>query len=188
MFTENSSLSSHHSSLFSLDIAKENPSSPRNNNTSNNNSNNFGEEFEEDDEEFEENNADIMEEEFATPFHWTDGGNNVYLVGSFTKWLENKVPMKKEENKENNNNKNNNNKHDVWSALVFLKVGIYSYKFIVDGEWRYATDQTKITDENGNINNCLSVTFPRRRLSSFLHSLFLLLLFILLLLLFILFY
>ncbi len=31
------------------------------------------------------------------------------------------------------------------------------YKFIVDGEWKYAPDQTAMYDEQGNVNNVLEV-------------------------------
>jgi len=31
------------------------------------------------------------------------------------------------------------------------------YKFIVDGEWKYAADQTAMYDEQGNVNNVLEV-------------------------------
>jgi len=31
------------------------------------------------------------------------------------------------------------------------------YKFIVDGEWKYAADQTVMYDEQGNVNNVLEV-------------------------------
>ena len=31
------------------------------------------------------------------------------------------------------------------------------YKFIVDGEWRYAAEQTAMYDELGNVNNVLEV-------------------------------
>ena len=35
--------------------------------------------------------------------------------------------------------------------------GTYQYKFIVDNEWRFATDQPTVRDEMGNINNCITV-------------------------------
>jgi hypothetical protein len=35
--------------------------------------------------------------------------------------------------------------------------GTYQYKFIVDNEWRFATDQPTVRDEMGNINNCVTV-------------------------------
>ena len=35
--------------------------------------------------------------------------------------------------------------------------GVYQYKFIVDGEWKYAPDQPAMYDEMGNVNNVLEV-------------------------------
>ena len=46
----------------------------------------------------------------------------VLLVGSFTKWQQDAIPMKK-------------GKDGVWAAKVELPPGSYSYRFIVDGEW-----------------------------------------------------
>ena len=35
------------------------------------------------------------------------------------------------------------------------------YKFIVDGEWKYAPDQPAMYDEMGNVNNVLEVQVSR---------------------------
>jgi len=47
---------------------------------------------------------------------------------------------------------------DVFSVTVDLPAGIHSYKFIVDGVWRYAKDQPTLPDRSGNINNCCSIS------------------------------
>ena len=107
-----------------------------------------------------QNSIEDIDEEYPTSFHWTEGGSSVFLVGNFTKWLEEKVPMKKEENS------------NVWSTIIHLPVGIHSYKFLVDNEWRFGSDQTRITDENGNINNCLSVTSSKKSFILFYFVLF----------------
>lgn len=36
-------------------------------------------------------------------------------------------------------------------------VGRVQYKFIVDGKWRYATDQPAMYDDQNNVNNVLEV-------------------------------
>ena len=79
-----------------------------------------------------------------TAFHWTQGGEEVLIVGSFSGWKE-FLPMKKEGNGK------------IFSYTTDLPVGIHSYKFVVDGEWRYADEQEQIKDQNGNINNCISI-------------------------------
>jgi hypothetical protein len=125
-------------------------------------------------------------ETVPTSFHWTDGGSSVFLVGSFSQWRE-YIPMIKEPNptsssNSNSNNNNNNNKANdtdngqadddspsrkvsfddsedsVFSVTIDLAPGIHSYKFIVDGVWRYAPDQPILPDQRGNINNCCAIS------------------------------
>jgi len=48
---------------------------------------------------------------------------SVMLVGDFTQWQQNPVPMKRDAN-------------GVWSAMVALGPGTHRYRFLVDGEWR----------------------------------------------------
>ena len=36
-----------------------------------------------------------------------------------------------------------------------MKRGVHTFKFIVDGEWRYAPEQKSKADEWGNINNVI---------------------------------
>lgn len=79
-----------------------------------------------------------------TSFHWTHGGQEVFLVGTFTGWKD-RIKMEKESD-------------FIFSHVVDLPLGIHSYKFVVDGEWKYCPDQEQISDCNGNINNCISVT------------------------------
>ena len=48
----------------------------------------------------------------------------------------------------------------VFNISVDLPEGIHSYKYIVDGLWKFAIDQPQIADAHGNVNNCISVTRP----------------------------
>lgn len=43
------------------------------------------------------------------------------------------------------------------SVLLVLPSGIYHYKFIVDGEWKYIPDLPFVADEMGNVCNLLDV-------------------------------
>lgn len=43
------------------------------------------------------------------------------------------------------------------TLVKMLAPGVYQYKFIVDGEWRYAADQPAVLDEMGNVNNLVEV-------------------------------
>ncbi len=47
---------------------------------------------------------------------------SVMLVGDFTQWQENPIPLKKQ-------------KSGVWKTSVSLAPGAYHYRFLVDGQW-----------------------------------------------------
>jgi len=48
---------------------------------------------------------------------------SVMLVGDFTHWQANPIPMRK-------------GPEGIWTAKVNLGPGTHTYRFIVDGEWR----------------------------------------------------
>ena len=77
-------------------------------------------------------------------FTWNFGGQEAYLIGSFTNWGE-KLLMRKVGGNE-------------FSLLHPLERGIHQYKFIVDGNWRFAGDQPTMRDNQGNINNFIDTT------------------------------
>lgn len=57
-------------------------------------------------------------------FSYTEpNAQNVSLVGDFTDWEQNAVPLKKQKN-------------GTWKATISLAPGVYEYRFLVDGEWR----------------------------------------------------
>lgn len=45
-----------------------------------------------------------------------------------------------------------------FSTIIRLPPGIYIYKYIVDGEWKYSPAENTCTDENGNINNIMDTS------------------------------
>jgi len=45
-----------------------------------------------------------------------------------------------------------------FSVVQELPRGVHQYKFIVDEQWRFATDQPKTQDGSGNMNNVLDIT------------------------------
>ena len=49
--------------------------------------------------------------------------SSVLLVGDFTKWQQQAIPMKK-------------GKDGIWTASLELPSGRYHYRFIVDNEWK----------------------------------------------------
>lgn len=44
-----------------------------------------------------------------------------------------------------------------FAILLVLPSGVYHYKFIIDGEWRYIPDLPHVADEMGRICNLLDV-------------------------------
>ena len=82
---------------------------------------------------------------FIYTFTWEEGGNDVKLIGSFSNWKDT-YEMKKDV------------KDNVHKISLPLNNEIYNYKFIVDGEWKYAKNQATKEDNNGNINNFLDLT------------------------------
>ena len=53
----------------------------------------------------------------------TPNAREVQLVGDFTNWQKQPIPLRKEPN-------------GVWQAAIRLEPGTYHYRFLVDGQWR----------------------------------------------------
>ncbi|KAF6163891.1 hypothetical protein GIB67_024746 [Kingdonia uniflora] len=82
------------------------------------------------------------EQGIPTMITWSYGGNIVSVEGSWDNWATRKTLQRSGKDH---------------SILLVLPSGIYQYKFIVDGEWRYIPDFPCITDEMGRISNLLDV-------------------------------
>lgn len=85
---------------------------------------------------------DLVEVEFI----WKEGGNEVFLTGSFVNWKQ-WFNMEKKENQ-------------VFSRKIKLPKETHFFKFIVDKEWKASSFYSRITDDKGNINNNISLTTP----------------------------
>mmetsp|Transcript_2934 Transcript_2934/g.8519 ORF Transcript_2934/g.8519 Transcript_2934/m.8519 type:complete len:304 (+) Transcript_2934:102-1013(+) len=77
-----------------------------------------------------------------TVLTWSHGGRNVYVTGTFNNWAE-RIPMR--------------NSRNDFTVCLNLPVGTFSYKFIVDNEWRFSPSQPLVQDAQGNVNNCITV-------------------------------
>lgn len=84
-----------------------------------------------------------QDERIPVVFTWTHGGQNVFLAASFNAW-QNPIPMVRSGNE--------------FSVVHELPKGVHQYKFIVDDQWRFATDQPKTQDAHGNMNNVLDIS------------------------------
>ncbi|KAJ4840605.1 SNF1- protein kinase regulatory subunit beta-1 [Turnera subulata] len=73
---------------------------------------------------------------------WNYGGNEVHLEGSWDNWTSRKKLQRSGKDH---------------SILLVLPSGIYHYKFIVDGEWRYIPDLPFEADDLGRVCNLLDV-------------------------------
>eukprot|EP01018_Ginkgo_biloba_P017094 Gb_24881 [translate_table: standard] len=77
-----------------------------------------------------------------TMITWSYGGSEVAVAGSWDNWTSKKLLQR------------------VGKDFTIMKVlpsGVYQYKFLVDGEWRYVPDLPWTYDEMGNANNILDV-------------------------------
>lgn len=77
-----------------------------------------------------------------TVIAWSLGGQHVELEGSFDNWTTRHVMQKSGKD---------------FSLVKLLPPGVYQYKFIVDGEWRYDPSLPLMYDNQGNVNNVLHV-------------------------------
>jgi 5'-AMP-activated protein kinase regulatory beta subunit len=76
-------------------------------------------------------------------FVWSHGGTHVEVEGSFDNWTQ-RHPLQRGGGKD-------------FSIVRLLPPGVYQYKFIVDGEWRYDPNQKAMYDDMGNVNNVIEV-------------------------------
>ncbi|CAN1837587.1 SNF1-related protein kinase regulatory subunit beta-1 [Linum perenne] len=86
---------------------------------------------------------------------WTYGGNEVAVEGSWDNWQSRKLMQRSGKDH---------------SILLVLPSGIYHYKFIIDGEWRYTPDLPCVADEMGRVCNILDVNESRVLIFSFLQD------------------
>ena len=86
---------------------------------------------------------EIKNDEIETTFEWDEGGNIVFVTGSFCDWNQFFLLKKNDEGK--------------YSVTLPLPRGFHQYKFKVDDNWTYSKKQPKFED-NGNVNNFIDTT------------------------------
>ena len=92
---------------------------------------------------FNKNNEEIKKE-IKTEFFWDEGGNSIYLTGSFCQWKEFYLMEK--------------NANGIFYKNLMLPPGFHQYKFKVDNNWAYSKKQPKFEDNSGNVNNFIDTT------------------------------
>ena len=90
-----------------------------------------------------ENKENIDNNKIETKFEWSEGGNMVYVTGSFCDWK--KFFLMKKDNQ------------GKYTITLSLPRGFHQYKFIIDDIWTYSKQQPKFED-NGNVNNFIDTT------------------------------
>ncbi|WIA22722.1 hypothetical protein OEZ86_009682 [Tetradesmus obliquus] len=73
---------------------------------------------------------------------WSHGGEHVEVEGSFDNWST-RQPLQRTGRD--------------FTVIKLLPPGVYQYKFIVDGDWKYDPNQPAMFDEIGNVNNVIEV-------------------------------
>ncbi|GJJ68822.1 5'-AMP-activated protein kinase, regulatory beta subunit [Entomortierella parvispora] len=85
---------------------------------------------------------DIKDGNVPTIITWSQGGQNVYVTGTFNNWKQ-KVRL--------------NKSTSDFSTILNLPPGTHRIKFIVDDEWKCSTELSAATDAEGNLVNFLEV-------------------------------
>ncbi|KAF8410863.1 hypothetical protein HHK36_003400 [Tetracentron sinense] len=84
----------------------------------------------------------FCEQGIPTMITWTYGGKAVAVEGSWDNWKTRKTLQRSGKD---------------FTIMKVLSSGVYQYRFIVDGQWRYAPDMPWAHDDMGNVCNILDV-------------------------------
>ncbi|VFQ60686.1 unnamed protein product [Cuscuta campestris] len=84
----------------------------------------------------------LDEQRIPTVIIWSRGGNEVSVEGSWDDWKTRKPLQRSGKD---------------FTIMKVLPSGVYRYRFIVDGQWRYSPDVAFVTDEAGNYYNVLDL-------------------------------
>jgi 1,4-alpha-glucan branching enzyme len=72
--------------------------------------------------------------------------NDVFLAGDFNNWNPETLPMEKDDD-------------GVWKRTLKLDPNLYEYKFIIDGEWKTDSQNSKTCPNCfGTENNILAIS------------------------------
>ncbi|MBA0598724.1 hypothetical protein Gorai_008471 [Gossypium raimondii] len=82
------------------------------------------------------------EKGIPTMITWGYGGKEVAVEGSWDNW-KTRIPLQR--------------CGKDFTIMKVLPSGVYQYRFIVDGQWRYAPDLPWAQDGTGNANNILDL-------------------------------
>lgn len=92
--------------------------------------------------------SSVISNTVKTIFLWDEGGNTVYITGSFCGWKEFFLMTK--------------SNNDTFTYSIELPRGFHQYKFKVDGQWKYSI-KFPIYNDHGHINNYIDTTYYDNR-------------------------
>lgn len=81
-----------------------------------------------------------------TIIEWKEGGNSVFVTGSFTGWRQ-MIPLRKFDD-------------NIFVVVLKLAPGTHRLRFVVDGELRCSNSMNAATDSMGNLVNYMEVVAP----------------------------
>ncbi|CAL5393645.1 unnamed protein product [Camellia sinensis] len=89
-------------------------------------------------------NEDMLISQMGVPtmITWSYGAKQVAIVGSWDNWKTREFLQKSGKG---------------FTIMKVLPSGVYHYRFIVDGQWRYSHDLPQECDDSGNIFNVLDL-------------------------------
>ncbi|KAK6149629.1 hypothetical protein DH2020_017154 [Rehmannia glutinosa] len=82
------------------------------------------------------------EQGIPTMITWSYGGNEVFVEGSWDNWKSRKPLQRSGKD---------------FTIMNVLPSGVYQYRFVVDGQWRYSPDLPWDQDDSGNAYNILDL-------------------------------
>jgi 5'-AMP-activated protein kinase regulatory beta subunit len=97
----------------------------------------------------ESTNNHPQEKGIPTLISWSQGGNEVFVEGSWDNWTSRRVLEKSGKD------------HTI---LLVLPSGVYHYRIIVDGEPKYVPELPHVADEGGQVANLLDVHVSKNML------------------------
>ncbi|XP_019240783.1 PREDICTED: SNF1-related protein kinase regulatory subunit beta-2-like isoform X1 [Nicotiana attenuata] len=84
----------------------------------------------------------LCEDRIPTMITWSYGGVEVAIEGSWDGWKTRDILQRTDKD---------------FSVMKALPSGVYHYRFVVDGQWRYAPDLPFERDDMGNVFNVLDL-------------------------------
>ncbi|KAL2641490.1 hypothetical protein R1flu_009077 [Riccia fluitans] len=84
--------------------------------------------------------GNVVEKKIPAMIVWSHDGTNVSVEGSWDNWTSREAMQKVGKD---------------FTIMKVLPCGVYQFKFLVDGKWRFAADLPAVYDEMGQGRQCV---------------------------------